>query len=1042
MTDSAASNDRPVPAIRMYRGSVLILVVAILGLLAVLGTVYIVVSHTEQTTTRAMSAALNLDLARDAVMNEVRTALFSATVDGHGNIAGLGDGTATNMSSRFYDYPEHNNGRATDNQNCPDEPWLARDIHLQSPSDVCFIGPVPAALQSTGYQQQNQLNVIGDPDPNFRDADACLLDYTSGAGEHYRFGVRIVDLSRMADLNTGAPSLFSDPDGEYLSSYPLNDGGVIDTSRRNLYATSFSVSDWQQKILTIEKPISGIAFFDPADELQLRTEAFFGSPGISRPAAAWPGGITGSTQDNYTTYSFTRDMRMRPSPTPAAATATLPTTQPSTQPTAPIAPPYTLTPSNATVYPPDCGPYVWPLAPAKVGINPALDGGSGLLNSIFYHARAATNIATAMEACHFSTQESRAFAVNYLTYRWSGIVPDPSISTGTAYYFPAGPSFIDDQGICIRATDSAGNLISPATSQFGSPSDLSAIIPETSSLSPPPPDNNRIYLGFLPQPFINKIAVEMQNDTSTNAPYIANVAIELYNPFPVALSLRGFTLQIQANGPAIPLDKQSVPACGYLVILQNKNQNGTLPSKIQDGLSPFVPDSPDALTPDSTGGIIILTRPYFGRVGTGPTPPATQPASLLQPLAAEIDAFPYDNLVPSSPTIAPNQSAIYFLRRSNDISSTNLTAGSSQPRWEAAIHTDDPTDGASVRQTDSPSNPLALGTPNPHDSAVQFSFDLSDRYTTDVQGGGSLTGPLRTFYNLADFNRILRMCNEIQNPNSPPQTATAPNASSSDLNRPLSQQLGRLFTRHHLDYTVGTQFPYDAQLHFDFKADPTFFQRPTQTPQRGDQFLYDARAVWLFDYLAMLDRVSDPTIDIGSGSNDINKLRIAGRINVNTAAPATLSAITNMPSGLAANIVNYRNRTDSFGNYPGKGIRTLPELLIPLTNGGTFKNLHERDAVWAAVINQCTTRSDSFAVYGYLEAIRANPTAVPPHDNNFDWYNVDSTTDDPHDGTGKKNIRIASRRWIAIIDRSWCNYPRGEPQFELPRIIAIKDLPR
>ena len=116
-----------------------------------------------------------------------------------------------------------------------------------------------------------------------------------------------------------------------------------------------------------------------------------------------------------------------------------------------------------------------------------------------------------------------------------------------------------------------------------------------------------------------------------------------------------------------------------------------------------------------------------------------------------------------------------------------------------------------------------------------------------------------------------------------------------------------------------------------------------------------------------------------------------------------------------------------------------------------------RDAAWGAIYNLCTVRSDTFVVYGYLEAVRVNPRYVAAgltHNNGSDWYDTSAaaTTDDPNNGT-IKNQRLARLRWVAIVDRSFCNYGLkkkdpvtgnliDDPNFQIPRVVAIKDLPR
>ncbi len=141
--------------------------------------------------------------------------------------------------------------------------------------------------------------------------------------------------------------------------------------------------------------------------------------------------------------------------------------------------------------------------------------------------------------------------------------------------------------------------------------------------------------------------------------------------------------------------------------------------------------------------------------------------------------------------------------------------------------------------------------------------------------------------------------------------------------------------------------------------------------------------------------------------------------------------------------------------YPGYGIRSLSELMVPLTIDPAFANaltLDQRDQLWATLYNMCTVRSDTFIVYGYLEAVKANLNfqvagISTPHNNGTDWYGP--VSDDPHNVTAP-NIRVARRRFIALIDRSQANFNRLGPtgptgptnaSYQAPRVIAIKDLP-
>ncbi len=127
------------PIKRRSRGSVMVLVVAVLGLLAVIGTVYILSSRSERNTAASMSAALNLNLARDAVNAQVQQVVGGAMVDGSTTpqIGGYGS-SASRIAARNFDFPEVGGtfGRTNYNINMKDEPWLAKDLHVQTTAIV------------------------------------------------------------------------------------------------------------------------------------------------------------------------------------------------------------------------------------------------------------------------------------------------------------------------------------------------------------------------------------------------------------------------------------------------------------------------------------------------------------------------------------------------------------------------------------------------------------------------------------------------------------------------------------------------------------------------------------------------------------------------------------------------------------------------------------------------------------------------------------------------------------------------------------------
>src|SRR4029077_19756398 len=83
---------------------------------------------------------------------------------------------------------------------------------------------------------------------------------------------------------------------------------------------------------------------------------------------------------------------------------------------------------------------------------------------------------------------------------------------------------------------------------------------------------HRVYLGYAAQPFINEVAVhqevkEIPTGSGTFKTIVSESAIELYNPYDVALSLDGFRIHV-AQAPSLDIDLSGrfIPARGYLII--------------------------------------------------------------------------------------------------------------------------------------------------------------------------------------------------------------------------------------------------------------------------------------------------------------------------------------------------------------------------------------------------------------------------------------------------------------------------------------------
>jgi hypothetical protein len=1066
---------------RDRRGSVLILVVAVLALLVLMGTAYIVSARTDRANATAMSASNNVDLARDAVMSQVQQAIGSAMLDSKGNVGGYDttgtytratgpSAVATALAARNYDYPELGTtyGVTTANPTMQDEPWLAAKLHNPvSGKDISQLTQFPFDVQTGAYDglsgvtfpttltttngfsvvyDQTRTDTSGDDPANpsamgqitpnsYADSYINLLPFSDASGVRYRFGVRILDTSRMANLNTGNPNdSLTDATGTNLASIRLAPNVVTPTNYYNLADvaqtlqssragalnfTAFSV--WEPIVLSIEKPSTPnpLTLFDLSDELELRSYGEFGTAYTARPATStvWPntlGNLAGSlvkgnpSRRNYTAYSFSRRIRPYPDPTATASGVALPYALTSPTPAA-----------NFTGFGNPASPAnIWPTSttgaatPVGISWNPDVSSGT-TSDAAFYLTMAATNIATQMESCGYSVlpgsalssgfvysaDEARAFAANYMTFCWNGFAVDTTVASpppGGAYTLPAGPSFIDDQGPCFRSATSLNTyVVQDCTSNLASTA-----------------ASNIVYLGYAAQPFINEVAVEESFDgTQVN---ITDFAIELYNPYPVALSLNGFVLKFGASTP-VSLTGKYIPAFGYLVINQNAGHldAGITPGSGQ-GAAQVLAGAPGMV---STTGSVTLERTYYPRATTPPS------GGVLAP----IDEANFGTLI-SPPVPTTSHTAVsYSLSRFNG----------GNPAWAATVNT----------WAGAPQTPATLGATNSTTGGA--GLVLYDRYAVATP-----PNPRNPLANIAEFNHVMRVCNEFN-------SSTGASVGMGVVPTHLQTITSAASPPPPFSTAATTPGVWDAQLHFDFYGDPAFYSIAPQ-PNIDATGKHDIRAVKLFDSCAMIDRVANANFKVNGTALDINELRIPGQINVNTASGDVLFAIPGIsvptnpsPNLLIANILAYRDRDVSgtmkypavtgtanstdFSSIPGKGIRGLPELMVPIlaTLGTTPATLDARDQIWANICNLCTVRSDSFAVYGYLEAVRQNRNFTGF--NASSWYS--SVSDDPNNTTSPL-IRLGRRRWVAIVDRSFSNYAASDPKYSIPRVVAIKDLPQ
>ncbi|MCL2645999.1 MAG: hypothetical protein FWD61_03215 [Phycisphaerales bacterium] len=1134
------------------RGTILVLVVAVLALLTVIGTIFLIAARSEKNAASATAAAVNLKLSQRSAMNNVINIIGDAVYNADGKVGGYTTPGTAGLAARNYDYPEHVVDIANDfgfaagstGNRVKSQPWLCANLHTPSTLPPNYQTADYSRLTATVFNPNSgtfnlpdgtgQMQVVYDQtttDPTSSNADdlpvvalsanipdgyANLLTYSDASGIRYRYAIRIIDTNRMLNLNAGStedPMITptDDPAGSCLNSIHLTGfsnmpsthnvfsntnnvtGGDIRTSlhittnstglgRIGVVTTinpngPFSSQDWLNVMLRYEKPQSflpGVAFFDLNDELELRSYGQFGTPyqcrpGLSGSTAAytlWPGTLSvtnppnsatmigNSRRRNYTTYSFSRDLRPYPDPVLNAAT-------PNADPNKAI-PIYTLTnhyASNWTTGFSTSGTLtsaqnnVWPTSPARVSANPILPSADA--DAAFYIAMAATNIATAMENTNttsqkaYTLQEARAFAANYVTARFSLLQLDAG--TSNSYYLPNGPSFIDDQGICAR-----GGL-TPVCINFGgtaAPYDL-----KSKSL---PTDNGKICLGYAAQPFINEIAVRAhkKTDTTVDPPQettvVTDCAIELYNPYPIPLRLTNeFALQVNDGGTPIPLTGY-IPANGYFVLYKDGGGGNSFTKVPSTATVQTQADGSWTFPPDVLTCNVLLLRKYVDRNNQAAWAPVDY---------TNCQSGDGKYIVPSASLGLASDAGELQETTDKTWNIERQSGGGSQ--WGACVNQCGPRNSGTTTSSGS------LGAVNT--ATGNLSIPLYDRMCPSATPISS-TNLYSPFINIADFNRLMRIGHQFT-ANSGQGTFPANNVLSL-----ISSQL--------IDLSSNTPpSPYDkiktanrfaneyieAQLHFDFYTTPQIFA--TSPPDdSGVTDPVDIRAIKLLDQLTFIDRVSDPSIDVGGGALDINKIRLPGQINVNTAPGDVLRCLPGLQAignasainNIVGNILAYRSHANGSGNLnytTGKdysastygnvrGIHSLGELFIPILDamntGGaaTFSTLDDRDKVWASIYNLCTVRSDTFVVYGYLEAIKANPRYTGTHNNSNNWYNTTTgTTDDPNNITCA-NLRLARLRWVAIVDRSFCNYNTTDNTgasnslFQTPRIVAIKDLPR
>ena len=297
-----------------------------------------------------------------------------------------------------------------------------------------------------------------------------------------------------------------------------------------------------------------------------------------------------------------------------------------------------------------------------------------------------------------------------------------------------------------------------------------------------------------------------------------------------------------------------------------------------------------------------------------------------------------------------------------------------------------------------------------------------------------------------------------------------------------------------------------AELYFDFAYDPRAAYTAADS-QFSDPVVGAVGEVppTILSMTTLTDRSSNSAnltataAALPEGATDL--VRQAGKVNINTASQAVLYSLFSddgylwngatppTPAQLQADdgllmgdAIAFRARLSPGGGglptfvgtvhapsfpptgpgtiYPGTGFRSTADLLLafastveqgppaafPTAAPTLVTTIQQRDAAWADVENFITVRSDTFAVYGYVEGLRLNPNYTSTAYTPTDWYNANQGIPMGSAGSMSTDVTNAnaefilegSRRFIAIIDRSYCN----NGNVVQPHIVAMKILPQ
>ena len=921
----------------------------------------------------------------------------------------------------------------------------------------------------------------------FGDLDAMwnMLPYSDPNGTRYRFAVRIMDTSSLLNLNTGwianaytsagsNTAEATDPYGIYgafIGSAPILNqanrnidpvdftaaaskgtpvqigGGPSGTTpgRIGKYPNStafYSLPIWQSAMSEYELqfPSSGptaytyptappaaftTSLFGTNSAMDLLTGAgaggeAFGSPFYSRVATLMPNtlgleanGFGSGYRGLYTTYSFGRDVAA-------------------------------INPGTSTTG----------TAPPKVNLNASVTSAASLMSL-------ADNLYTSMVASGYDPVHARAFLANYFTYRFD--------TTGYA----GSP-----------ATLGASNLL---TVPMGS-STISATLPV--AVVPA----GVACTGTTAQPFLNE--AEFKLTVKTGNTVVSDWAIEVANPFSGTNTLpcTNYSIEVYFGGktPAFTVPLTGGTLAGFSATAGNK----------YIGVVALSGGGLYAQANGDSDGFLIAGGNAF-QAGTATID------LVRNNVAGATPAVVVDTMTITIPTITAAQSPMYY-----DVSREN--AGGSDGIWGCDSSGLMSNSGATATPTGS------IGTINPTaTTGGEPGVVLYDRwYSGDLVAPGATYG--NNLANINDFNCIARECTTDTEPlseqigtniaSAAPPAALVPPANLGMYYVAQASAAGDPIIPVPTGGTISPEVSESA-LYFDFAYDPRAaftaadagFLDPEIAPADTGEI-----PPTILSTTTLTDRSqSNPTAQIALPEGATDLVRQPGKININTAGIDVLysafsedgalwkGSVAPLPldvDQLVVDAIGFRERatagsaiaglspaltvptpgyyTKGYAGFGGVGFQSPADLLvafIPTIESGKFPtaqittptNLQQRDAAWADVENFISVRSDTFAVYGLVQALRLNPAysaehALSPGNAPYapvDWYNANQgiavgSSPNPVYNEGSISadptsqyaefILEGSRRFIAIVDRSYCN----NGAVVQPHIVALKILPQ